>query len=357
MRRAAFEVIRALLWVVWWFWSFPEARAAKRSYRRHLRAGGLRRVGGIATPRFATAAIVCFSYRHTRSLKRLLSALHDLNVDVYLICNRAVSSDELSAFESVCVEILERPNFGWDWGAYREGYLRLRAMGTYADADLVFANDSVYFVDGADEQVRSLLHDEPGSVRATSVNYEGVLHAQAFLMRIPAGAAFGAAVSEFFDHYRVRFGKIHSINRGEIKLSQVLADEGYLFSSVNNSSRLLRTLEEQTDFVPEWWWEFQRHGVAREDWQFVRWNVARMAETQNSTTVLGLALTRYLHAPLKLDLTRWAHAPHFAAQILDALRPVVDGDDLHELERWFMGRPNWSSYRGLRRAFYIYGIR
>lgn len=367
-------MLRGLLWAIWWIVNVPVSTQAYLTYRRYLRTSKATPPAD-ARPGTVGVAIVCYSYHHFDSMDRLIRGLNAEGFAIYLVCNREPTNRESEAWGPLCAEVRSRPNFGYDWAAYKELYEALSYVRPHGD--LVLANDSVYYFEGT-ERLVSTLAQSRAAVSASSINFEGSFHAQSFLMRIREDFAWSSRTRKFFRRYKVRYSKRHSIDKGELELSRILQKQGADFEAVFSSTALFERLSADPDAL--WWPEISawipamRTAPAAEGSVTLRQEVVggltssrieavllqglgMAMETTNSTIGLGLTLTRALGAPLKLDLNKWGHAPHTSAEVQMALEGRVVARDLSELVSWFGGRPNFASHRGLDRLFYRYGIR
>lgn len=313
---------------------------------------------------------MCYSYRLTQSLMRLLQALHEHEVDVYLVCNREPTADEISEFSPYVVSLYKRANHGWDWAAYKEVWQLVSGDERVRNAPLILANDSVYYLPATREIVNSLL-SSPADVCGQTVNKEFVLHAQAWLLRLSSEVVASGQVSRFFQTYRITYGKIHSIKKGELKLSASLRKAGYSVEGVLTGPALWQVASE----YPERVWAPELLGAGAdialsaqlmESWSALPERDQRtillqrmgvLMETRNPTAHLALTLTRCFGAPLKLDLLKWPFYSGSSASISAALKGYVPEDDLRQIEQWFNRSPSYTSTDGLERLFFNYGIR
>lgn len=73
-----------------------------------------------------------------------LSHLKANGYSVLAVSNTALSSDDLAALKPHVWKICERPNYGYDLGAYRDGIWLLRGLGVQPD-HVILMNDSIWF--------------------------------------------------------------------------------------------------------------------------------------------------------------------------------------------------------------------
>jgi hypothetical protein len=368
MKTIQFEVLRAIVYPLWWAYTFPERFRSWKEYFRFRRAVWLR--GGSKTPDYKLVAIVAAYYRHTQSLDRLIDTLNEHGADVFLVFNREPDSSELELWGPKCVAILRRANFGWDWGAYKEGLDYVHRLRTYEGRPLIIANDSVYYV-SRPHQLLAALIDHSADVSAQLINKEAGYHAQSWLIRFSSVVTSDGSVRQFFRRYRPSFGKARTIKKGEKKLTWFLRKRGYSFGSVYNGPSLIPVLRDNPSLIwaPEllslgagiatdmsaWakWSSLRRETVGA----VMRERLGQLMETKNAAGVLPLTLTRSFGAPLKLDLLKWPRSPHSSASISDALEGFVEPEDKQILDDWFSASLSWASFSGIQRLFFNLGLR
>lgn len=361
-----YELKRYLLFRVWWILTLKKRFTAWRSWVAYGRSVRLR--GGSAAPRYQLSAVVVYWYGHKQSMSRLIDALYAKGADIFLVCNRPPTAEEISLWEEKCVGILERANFGQDWGGYKEGWAFVRKEPRYNSLPFVIANDSVYYLDGTDDLVGEII-DHPSDVCAQHINKSAKYHAPSWLLRFGPTVVSSGVLTTFLKNYRLRYGREWAITRGEHRLSSKLSRLGFRFGAVFSGSRLVHRLSERPDRA--WPPEILGTGASGSD-EILRWSnwfeipyeaklvllrerVGLMAESTNVASTLPLTMARAFGAPLKLDVLKWPNG-HSSASISAALRGVVGDEDLLELENWFDVSPTWASTTGIDRIFYRYGV-
>jgi hypothetical protein len=73
-----------------------------------------------------------------------LNHLCDRGFSVFLVANHPLSSDDKRALQPYVWRFMERPNFGYDFGGYRDGILNLQSENIFPD-NLLVLNDSIWF--------------------------------------------------------------------------------------------------------------------------------------------------------------------------------------------------------------------
>lgn len=301
-------------------------------------------------------------------MTRLVESLYESGADVFLVCNRSPTDEEKELWGAKCVAILERANFGQDWGGYKEGWAYLQNCGGYSGVPLILANDSVYYLWGTKDLVQEIV-DSPDDVCAQHINKESVFHAQSWLIKLNVRVVESGFVEMFFRKYRVAYGREHAIHNGELRLSRKLFKRRYRFAAIYSGSRLTRELNKKPELA--WPPEILSAGINQQapvnqwsEWDelsyemklaWLREQTGVISESRNVASSLPLTFARTFGSPIKLDLLK-RHTGHSSGSISTALEGSVDPEDLSELERWFDNTPTWASTTGIHRAFQHYDI-
>jgi hypothetical protein len=131
--------------------------------------------------------------------------------------------------------IVERPNFGYDFGGYRDGIWLLDQWGERPES-LILLNDSIWFP--------ALEHDKSiAKMESMAADFQGVLKLGtgegavlrrgrepflgSFFLMFSAKALQSDAFSLFWRQYQNTSNKYKTIRRGERRLSYVMRDAGF----------------------------------------------------------------------------------------------------------------------------------
>ncbi len=362
-----YSLMRPIAWSLWLVTTAPRRIRANLAYRRAGAEKGLVLVGGSAERRFLAGAVVCVYYQQDRSFTRLLSALHEQDVDVVLVANRPLTPAELVLWSPLCAEIHERINYGGDWGAYKAGVLRLLSDPRYRTLPLVLANDSVYYLPATGTIVAGLM-SASSDVCATTVNKEFHPHVQSFLVRLSPRTLASGVIEGFFRDYSVRYSKSHAIRKGEIGFSRTLRAAGFALDGLHGGIALSRALAARPEAV--WTPELYRatdgpdagksmaralHGRpgTTTDAHLVSAILGLQMERRNATHALALTLARSLGTPLKLDLVRGQDS---ALEIVTALTGFAEEEDLDDLSQWYANAESPVSFKGLHGLYRHCGV-
>lgn len=174
-----------------------------------------------------------------------LRALAEKGYTPLVVSNLPLSEAERAALVPLVWRIVERPNFGYDFGAYREGIRHLAPLLPQLER-LVLLNDSVWFPlpDASDWLTRAeaLGVDLAGAVSNCGIatpngttldgfrwNYNPGLpdfHYCSFALSLGQAALQAPSFARFWRQIRLTDNKFHTVRRGEVGLSQALIAAG-----------------------------------------------------------------------------------------------------------------------------------
>lgn len=170
-----------------------------------------------------------------------------------VVSNAHLSVPDQQRLNAVCWRLLQRPNFGYDFGGYRDGLWLLEREGAEPD-QLLILNDSIWFPLSGGEtllfQMESLAADVVGAFAAEdrrSKQQSGrarraFLSSFLFLVRGPVlrSDAFRA----FWANYPSSNSKQRTIRRGERGFSLAMESEGrFRLQAVQHRARLDRAID------------------------------------------------------------------------------------------------------------------
>lgn len=170
---------------------------------------------------------------------------------VLLVSNAPVSPQDQQAMGSWVWRFVERPNFGYDFGGYRDG-IRLLWHWSVSPEHLVILNDSVWFP----------LHDDEtmlASMERSSAGFMGALrhvdhpqseseHAGIFLsyfFHLKRTVLGSTTFLDYWNHYVATSNKYLTVRRGERGFSRTLFAAGVPSEGVYSRDRLLQAMAQQ----------------------------------------------------------------------------------------------------------------
>lgn len=174
-----------------------------------------------------------------------------------VVSNTPLSREDRDRLNDTAWKTVIRPNYGYDFGGYRDGVLSLADWSVSPDR-LIILNDSVWYPISPDEtlidRMEALEADVCGAVihlatrrRRTSTKKRPFIESYFYLLNRSALAhpAFG----RFWKKFRVSSNKFNAVYRGERGFSHSMQAAGLRVAGVLDSSKLLAALEGADDQV------------------------------------------------------------------------------------------------------------
>lgn len=172
-----------------------------------------------------------------------------------VISNGPLAADDLLSLVSRAWKVIIRPNYGYDFGGYRDGILWLRDRGVRPDR-LIVLNDSVWFPVWPDDTfvdrmeastcdvVGAVIHEQQKR-RTLSKTRPAFLESYFYLLNRPA--LDGDAFRRFWDEYRVSSIKFNAVYRGERSFSGFLEQAGHSVQGLIDAEAAIAAIRLQDD--------------------------------------------------------------------------------------------------------------
>lgn len=170
---------------------------------------------------------------------------------VMLVSNAPVSAADQQALGASVWRFVERPNFGYDFGGYRDG-IRLLWHWSVAPEHLVILNDSVWFpLDDSETMLASMERSTAGfmgALRHVDQDQAESEHAGIFLsyfLHLKRPVLTSTVFLDYWNHYVATSNKYLTVRRGERGFSRTLFAAGVPSEGVYSRDRLLAVLARQ----------------------------------------------------------------------------------------------------------------
>jgi Rhamnan synthesis protein F len=174
-----------------------------------------------------------------------------------VVSNTPLSREDRDRLNALCWKSVIRPNYGYDFGGYRDGILSLSDWSISPDR-LIILNDSVWFPIGPGEtlidRMEAMDADLVGAVihpamtrRRNSTKRRPFLESYFYLANRQALTHPGFA--RFWQRFRVSSNKYNAVYRGERGFSHAMANAGLRVDGVLDPDKLLAALETADDLV------------------------------------------------------------------------------------------------------------
>jgi Rhamnan synthesis protein F len=180
--------------------------------------------------------------------------LSENGYSVLVVSNTGLTPEDLGRLGRFSWRIAIRPNFGYDFGGYRDG-IRLLSEGGVEPESLVILNDSIWWPifpgdtildrmenDGADV-VGTIMHHKPGR-RKQSNSRPAFLESYFFWFN--RRALTSVAFRDFWKKYRISSIKYNAVHRGERRLTAALAQGGLTVKGLFSRESLVQALRSQS---------------------------------------------------------------------------------------------------------------
>ena len=173
----------------------------------------------------------------------------------FIVSNAPLPPDALAALGQVSWRIMQRPNYGYDFGGYRDGILHLRKSGITPDKLLVM-NDSIWYPLGEVDTLLSRLEasglDVAGTIvhrgfRKTLLRRRATRVIESYLFLFSAKAIQSRAFESFWGNYRMSSIKYNAVHRGERRVAETMLAAGLSADGLFGREEFMQAIATQND--------------------------------------------------------------------------------------------------------------
>lgn len=176
-----------------------------------------------------------------------------------VVSNAPLSAADRAALEPLVWRAVERPNFGYDFGGYRDG-LRLLARWGVTPERVLILNDSVWFPLFPDETLIARLEASDADLSGTILrDRDGTRFLEGYCLMVPGRTLTAAPFVAFWDGLRLSSNKHKVVRRGERGLSVALARAGLQVAPVFTRAEFEARLAARPDSFLRRMLEFSDH--------------------------------------------------------------------------------------------------
>lgn len=174
-----------------------------------------------------------------------------------VVSNTPLSGTDRARLAPLAWRVFERPNFGYDFGGYRDGVLLLQRWGITPER-LLILNDSVWMPTRPDSSLIARLEAAPADVvggiehPASTKRYGGTHrgHLESYLLLVNARACASDAFRAFWRDYPSSSKRLNAIRRGERQFASRMRDAGLTAQGLFSRQAFLDGLAQQeTSFL------------------------------------------------------------------------------------------------------------
>lgn len=165
----------------------------------------------------------------------------------FIVSNSEMTDDALNALKPVAWRILERPNFGHDFGGYRDGIFSLKDWNV-SPKYLCVLNDSVWFPLYETENLIDFCEEDEQSISGTILRDSGEKSfLESYFFVIPETVFNAPAFEQFWTDFLLTSNKYKVIKRGEKGFSRTMAKAGIALRPAFPESEFIHGLESADD--------------------------------------------------------------------------------------------------------------
>ena len=181
-------------------------------------------------------------------IKKALEELSELDASIILVNTRKLSQKNRDEISKLVWTYIERPNYGRDFGSYKDGFLWLykNQKQIYLDAErLFFLNDSVFFSRMYLQEFFTKLLSSSRPVLGATVNYHDQPHVGSFCISFGSSVFKNVKFIRYWKRYHKTDLRTRTIKYGELglgKLSSRLSAAEPPLSAIFNGSEITARL-------------------------------------------------------------------------------------------------------------------
>lgn len=183
------------------------------------------------------------------SMVHMCKHLKDRGFSVQIISNSPVTPDIHTALKPYVWHIVERPNFGYDFGGYRDG-LRLLHLhhGSNEIESLLMLNDSIWYPVRENDDLIEQLEALDADIAGTNLRQRGnARFLESYLYLIRGSALRHDAFRRYWNNLKITSNKYKVIRRGERGFSTAMQAAGLTLRGLYDTNDLLSRLDQQSD--------------------------------------------------------------------------------------------------------------
>jgi hypothetical protein len=164
-----------------------------------------------------------------------------------IVSNAPISSDNKTRLAPVVWRAIERPNFGYDFGGYRDGLIYPRHCDVAPD-ELLILNDSIWFGITPEADPFTRLDAQPANIAGTILRQSGTVQfLESYLYRLRRPVLEHPPFTAYWENLRLTSNKYHVIRRGERGFSAAMQAAGVQVAGVYDSAGLPEFIAHQDD--------------------------------------------------------------------------------------------------------------
>jgi hypothetical protein len=249
------------------------------------------------------------------SVLRSLNIFRDLDYQVLVVVNLNEKTPEwVERFVNQGFNVIQRPNIGADFGAYKLGIKVLAKSGILDSIQtLILMNDSIYVTPASASVIQSIAQQGAKS-NCIFVHNQGTSHAASMLLKFNQEVIRNKTFREFWKKYYPYSNKKKTIIKGEHELTKTIGLQAF---HPYVSTNLLKVDQDVRSFLNQDWLQALAWSIRSEKqaYYYLK-SCLEMGEASRAVEYIftnlqisnscGLYLSREHNLPIKMDLTSLA---------------------------------------------------
>lgn len=201
------------------------------------------------------AVMACYS-GPTPAASVLASCAHlrDWGYGVVLVSNCPLNEVFVERAKESCIYVMQRQNWGYDFGAYRDGIHYLFKLKVLP-RPLILLNDSIFYpINDEDQMLAAMERSDLGIVGAAMVreNRKGLFGPKkeivgSFFIRFSESAVASQGFIRYWRRYRLTNAKHSAVRHGEHRLTEAMREAGHVVGAIVSWQDVLTHIETLSD--------------------------------------------------------------------------------------------------------------
>lgn len=184
--------------------------------------------------------------------KRELLYLKKLGYDVVLSMPHGLPPEDLEFVLRECKAVVQRENFGRDFGSYRDAILAVGFEEFSRYERVLLVNDSIYFPIGDTAQFESEFCGATEDVVGLCENIEFTAHIGSYFVEFSRQLFCSESMQKFWKTYKPLESRVHAIHAGEYGLSGVAYKGARDIRVLYSHERIVNDLMSRQENFPGW---------------------------------------------------------------------------------------------------------
>lgn len=161
-----------------------------------------------------------------------LKSLKNIAQKIIFVSDCDVKKEELKKLNGIADVAIAKRHGEYDFGSYKRGFLYAKENNLLTGCDeLIFANDSCYAPLFPFENMFAEMEKKQVDFWGNTINYEFSRHVQSYFLVFSPKVFNSRVFNGFVQNIKKENSKINIISNYEVKLTELLKDEGFKYSS------------------------------------------------------------------------------------------------------------------------------